>query len=138
MHAHDYIIIVVYCYNNNNICIKKGDGYTWGVIHQIPILVGVDEGNKVKKMKGYQKEGRAVGPFSFAGFRTLSYGPLSCYIGSATSPPFLCHSCVIPKSPSSCAMMFLLTHGHGSHHSPHPWNIMLRQWWQHLEVLDGI
>jgi len=27
---------------------------------EIPILVGVDEGNKVKKMKGYEKEGMVV------------------------------------------------------------------------------
>jgi len=97
------------------------------VIHEIPIVVGVDEGNKVKKMKGYQKEGMAVGPFSFAGFRTLSYGPLSSYIGSSTSPPFLCHSCVIPNSSFPSVMMFFLTHAHGSYHSPHPSNTMLRQ-----------
>jgi len=94
------------------------------VIHQIPILVGVDEGNKVKKMKGYQKEGMAVGLFSFAGIRTLSYGLISFYVGSATSPPFLWHSCN-PKVPFSlCYDLFLatffLTHGGGCHHSPHP------------------
>lgn len=47
-------------------------------IFQIPIiLIGVDENNKVKKMKGYQKEGMAVGLFGFVSSRTLlSHGPL--------------------------------------------------------------
>lgn len=54
-----------------------------GVISPIPILVGVDEDHKVKKMKGYQKEGMAVGLFSFASInRTfyISHGPVCFFL----------------------------------------------------------
>lgn len=93
-------------------------------ISQIPILVGVDDYNKVKKTKWYQKEGMAVGLFSFVSSRTLYYGfSLLVFLYwnhlCTLSHTFLVNSYAIQNSFYFSHMLV------GSTTSPHPWNIIL-------------
>jgi hypothetical protein len=115
LHACTYRCIYM---NNKDII------YTWGFnISQIPILVGVDDYNKVKKTKWYQKEGMAVGLFSFVSSRTLYYGFSLLFLYwnhlCTLSHSFLVNSYAIQNYSSFSHMLV------GSTTSPHLWNIIL-------------